>query len=195
MGNKKSSPNSDSDSDSEKVWILRLDKNTGKMKKVSYDKPNLRPQPVPSEYFDQKSQKWTKCKGEVRPIKDVKQLKLLTYNLLLSKFKFEQRIAYFWKIVQESDPDFICFQEFTEVYWNALKESAWAKNYYVSVVPIQKHFTIMLSKYPVQFYLTEFISHQGRYILFAESSINAEKTAVMCVHLESRFHDYDYRTH
>ena len=58
--------------------------------------------------------------GKDQTIKEIKSLKILTYNIWFDNFNMENRLQALFKIIAEADADIICLQEVTQTFSQAL---------------------------------------------------------------------------
>jgi len=142
---------------------------------------------VPTLKFDKSIQKWAPVtiKQEDTKINDISKLKFLTYNIWFDKHNMAERGVELRKIFQSSNADFICLQEVIHVTYEALLKESWVQTYYVSGNILSGYITLILSKYPCNFFVLPWPTHMSRYLLYAELELNGKPSVIGTVHLES----------
>lgn len=72
----------------------------------------------------------------------------------------ENRLQALFKIIAESDADIICLQEvtqtFTQALWNNSKTLCVKGELFMPVIPMHWYDTLILSRFPIQFYQMPF---------------------------------------
>lgn len=98
------------------------------------------------------------------------ELSFITYNVWFESHNFKNRINALFLIFEKYQPDFICLQEVTQEFINGLIVQNFIKeNYFISGNFKNGYDVLMLSKYPVKFYVHNFKSRMGRKLLIAET--------------------------
>jgi len=119
-----------------------------------------------------------------------KELKILTYNVLVTPLALERRAAPLFRILQESGADIIALQEVgTKQGWFMLQleKEAWAKDYFrVGNEPNECNGQLILSRIPVD----EAVCHglpggQGRTVLVATVKTAGGSMKIATTHMES----------
>lgn len=126
----------------------------------------------------------------VSAISSGQQLKIVTYNILVSPVGLDRRAAPLFKLLKESDADVIALQEVGTLqgwFMLQLDKEDWAKNYFrVGREPDHCNGQLILSRIPVE----EAMCHglpggQGRTVLIATLKTDAGPLKVATTHMES----------
>ncbi len=99
-----------------------------------------------------------------------KELSFITYNVWFEPHNFKNRINSLFMIFEKYSPDFICLQEVTQEFINGIiAQNFIRENYYISGNFKGGYDVLILSKFPVRFYVKNFKTRMGRNLLIAET--------------------------
>jgi tyrosyl-DNA phosphodiesterase 2 len=113
-------------------------------------------------------------------------LKVLTYNVWFEDHEFSCRTTALLDIIASSDADFVCLQEVTDRFADALsRDERLRAKYYFPDKPVRSYIVFILAKYPVAFRELGLRSGMGRSLVAAHFKLNGQDAVVSTVHLES----------
>jgi endonuclease/exonuclease/phosphatase family metal-dependent hydrolase len=123
----------------------------------------------------------------------VRELKLLTYNVLADPVYQKERIPKLLQLLARSDADIIALQEVDSWFADILFTQEWVRNYHVprkrNKIVIAHEFLI-LSKYPIHSYIHKDLPGPQRRTLFIVTiKINERIVSIGTCHLESLLDD------
>ncbi|KAI7746792.1 hypothetical protein M8C21_007699 [Ambrosia artemisiifolia] len=130
---------------------------------------------------------------EVQPNKDLKKLKILSYNVWFAEdIELRIRMRAIGDIIQLHNPDVICLQEVTPNIYAILQRYNWWKSYECSLsfdkANARPYFCMQLSKLPVKSFSFKQFSYSamGRELCIAEVLAQGDTPLVVATsHLES----------
>jgi len=130
--------------------------------------------------------------GGAKAVQQKKSLSVLTWNVWFEKRAMDERYAEILRVARESDADFLCFQEVTQAFENAVKkEKTLCKDYDLSGVASAGSWygvlTLAKKGLGAKFTLGEFkTTRMGRCLLMATATLPGGQTVRLGnVHLES----------
>lgn len=154
---------------------------------------------VPGKY-DANLKKWTNfIYNENTPINshDCNKISFITFNVWFWERYLKERALFFFGILENLRPDFVCLQEVTAAFLELLKQHPFIQSHYIisdfhgnTVIP---YGTMILSHYPLSsLRIHSLPSNQGRRLLDAEIILEkppgeapTKKINIATIHLES----------
>eukprot|EP01095_Lingulamoeba_sp_RSL-Kostka_P001750 TRINITY_DN1254_c0_g1_i1.p1 TRINITY_DN1254_c0_g1~~TRINITY_DN1254_c0_g1_i1.p1 ORF type:complete len:325 (+),score=79.61 TRINITY_DN1254_c0_g1_i1:92-1066(+) len=140
-----------------------------------------------------------------RRLYDGQDLKIIQYNIWFGKLKLKERMLSIGSIIEEMDPDIVCFEEVKIANLEVLLSiKFFQENYYITDISgntLGSYGVIHLTKYPYKsLHLNVLVTKLGRNVLIGEIPVynkddNSEMglMSVSNSHLESFPQDVDYR--
>ncbi len=177
--------------ESDDLPAMAFNKNNAGTGKIGLPSADFIPKPV----YHFQGENWGYFKQPTQNL-EISQLKIATYNILSDEYKQDfipanERFVAIAEHLKACDAAIIVLQEATRNFLKYLFDSAWAKEYFVSDVPMNTHFythrVVILSKY--SFELEAFDYSDRKQFLVGSWTFNQRPFHLCGVHLSSNMAD------
>ncbi len=149
---------------------------------------------IPTMQFDYVKNSWIRIRNQkfINTIETLNNFSTLTYNVWFSGHNFVNRRNAILEILKEKNPDVISLQEVTSTFFNVLLENNFIReNYYISDSYINSYNVIMLSKFPMKFYILYFPTKMYRNLIVGEVRVKSFEKSSSVVFSSSHFESLD----
>jgi len=117
---------------------------------------------------------------------NARELKILTYNVWFESHEFQERTRALLDLIDRVDADFVCLQEVTEPFAQALcSDARLVAKYYFPNKVVSSYTVFIIARHPVVFGEVPLTTRMGRSLATAHFKLNGEPAVISTVHLES----------
>lgn len=124
--------------------------------------------------FDAENKNWFRIKNRKvdNSIEKLDSFKIVTYNIWFGRHNFFNRRIAILELLKNKNADVVCLQEVTSHFYNALMEDKFIQqNYYLSDSFINSYNVVILSKFPMKFYVLNLPTNMMRNLVIGEVKV------------------------
>jgi len=121
--------------------------------------------------FDVQKKHWIQIKNRKveNSIGRLDSFKIVSYNIWFGSHNFFNRRIAILELLKNKDADVVCLQEVTSHFYNTLMEDQFIReNYYLSDSHFNSYNVVILSKFPMKFYILNLPSNMNRNLVIGE---------------------------